>query len=82
MPKLRRAELAVGAGGGQLAELELLEIAQGPWPGWPTMPGEATFAVPREMPLALNLLLLPLSVLLKLTVLALLRGLGAVTACS
>jgi hypothetical protein len=46
------------------------------------LPGEATFAVPGEMPLALDLLLLPLSVLLKLTVMALLRGLGAVTACS
>ncbi len=45
-----------------------------------TMAGVATFAVPGEMPLALDLLLLPLSVLLKLTVVALavvlLRGLG------
>jgi hypothetical protein len=35
MPKSRRSELAVGAGGGQLAEPELVDVAPGPWPGWP-----------------------------------------------
>lgn len=45
-----------------------------------SMAGVAAFAVPGELPLALDLLLLPVSVLLKLTVVALavalLRGLG------